>query len=80
MPASASGCGECPAPLGLQAPQALLGCPSMTAMHLQSPADLGPQGHKVCRGLQDRKVTRERPALLGHQGSFPLTSSNWEPK
>lgn len=52
----------------------------MTAMHLQSLADLDYQDSKVCRGLQDQRVTKERWAHPGHQGSSPLTSSTWKPK
>lgn len=52
----------------------------MTAMHLWSLADLDYQDSKVCRGLQDQRVTKETWAHLGHQGSSPLTSSTWKLK
>lgn len=80
MPALGSARGDCLAPLGLQAPQVLRECPSMTAMRLWSLADLDYQDSKVCRGLQDQRVTKERWAHLGLQGSSPSTSSSWEQK
>lgn len=52
----------------------------MTAMHLWSLADLDYRDNKVCRGLQDQRVTKERWAHLGLQGSSPSTSSTWERK
>lgn len=52
----------------------------MTTMHLWSLADLDNQDSKVCRGLQDQRVTKERWAHPGHQGSSPSTYLTWKLK
>lgn len=52
----------------------------MIAMHLWSLAALDYPDSKVCRGLQDQRVTKERWAHRDLQGSSPSTSSIWELK
>lgn len=68
--------GVCLAPQGLQGPQAFPGPLSMTATHLWSLALLALPDCQGTRGLQDQRATKEKWALLDHQGSSRSTFSS----